>query len=414
MTKPTAPTVSLDPTDQAFLADPYPVLEGIRESEAPVAYAPALDRWIVTRHEDVRACQRDARLGRAFDHLYTPEQIGTRPRDPRWANFWQAERFSLLELEPPAHTRIRSLVASAFTPRRVTQLREPALRRARELLSALRERDSFDLLADYAMPYSVSIICELLGADRSYERLFLDWAHSMVRMYEVDTSEQQAAEADRAARDFIACVRELIAEKRNNPADDLISALASAREDDDTLSEAEIVSTVIVLLNAGHEATVNTTGNGIVALLSHPDQWRRLLTGEVEARQAVEELIRWDPPLQMFERWVLTDDVTVGGVAFPFGAKIAMLYGAANRDPRVFPDPERLDVGRANASRHVNFGGGVHTCLGAPLARVELEAGFGVIRDLCPELHLVAEPKHTNAFVIWGYDGVQVSATGAA
>lgn len=409
-----APTVSFDPTGPDFLANPYPFLNAARESDTPVAYAPALGKWIVTRHEHVRACQRDARLGRVFDHRCTAEQIGARPRDPRWSNFWEAESFSLLELEPPAHDRIRSLVSSAFTPRRVIGLRAPARQRATELLSELIEQDSFDLLHDYAMPYSVSIICELLGADRSYERLFLDWAHSMVRMYEVGTSDQHAAEADEAAQQFIACVRELIAEKRRHPADDLISALVSAHENDDTLSEAEIVSTVIVLLNAGHEATVNTTGNGVVALLTHPEQWERFRDQQVEARQVVEEVIRWDPPLQLFERWVLTDDVTIGGVPIPFGAKVAMLYGAANHDPRVFDDPERFDVGRVNASRHVNFGGGIHACLGAPLARIELEVGFSVIREVCPRLTLVGEPEHTNAFVIWGYDGVRVRADGSA
>ncbi|GAA2380197.1 cytochrome P450 [Dactylosporangium salmoneum] len=414
MTEPTAPTIAFDPTDPAFLADPYPILDAVRESDTPVAYAPAIDKWIVTRHADVRACQREARLGRVFDHMYTPEQISAQPRDPRWVNFWEAERFSLLELEPPAHDRIRSLVSAAFTPRRVLDLRQPARQRAAELLSPLRERASFDLLHDYAMPYSISIICELLGADRSYEQLFLDWAHSMVRMYEVDTSEQHAAEADQAARDFVACIRELIADTRRSPRDGLISALVSVHDEDDTLSEAEIISTVIVLLNAGHEATVNTTGNGIAALLTHPDQWQRLLAGEVEPRQAIEELIRWNPPLQMFERWALTEDITIGGVAIPFGAKVAMLYGAANRDPRVFDHPERLDIGRANASRHVNFGGGIHACLGAPLARIELEASFSLIRELCPDLRLVSEPKHTNAFVIWGYEAVQVSAQRAA
>lgn len=412
MAKPTAPTVLFDPTDGSFLADPYPALEAIRESGTPVAYAPTIGKWIVTRHEDVYACQRDARLGRAFDHLYTPEQIGAQPRDPRYANFWEAERFSLLELEPPSHDRIRSLVSSAFTPRRVIELRQPARRRATDLLSTLREHDSFDLLHDYAMPYSVSIICDLLGADPGYERLFLDWAHSMVRMYEADTTEQHAVEADEAARSFIACVRELIAKKRKNPANDLISALVSVHQNGDTLSEQEIVSTVIILLNAGHEATVNTTGNGIVALLTHPDQWRQFLAHGAEARQTVEELIRWDPPLQLFQRWVLTDDMTIGGVEVPFGARVAMLYGAANRDPRVFEDPERLDIGRVNASRHVSFGGGVHACVGAPLARIELEASFTVIRDLCPRLQLVAEPKHTNAFVNWGYAAVQVRAHG--
>ena len=406
------PTTDFDPTTAEFLADPYPILNAIRESDSPVAYAPATGSWVLTRHADVHACQRDARLGRVYSHLYTDEEFGQRPRDARWPNFWTAQRYGLLELEPPDHTRIRSLLAPAFTPPRFAALREPARRRAAELLCELRLRPSFDVLTDYAMPYAVGIVAELLGAPTEHQRAYLDWAHAMVRMFEVGVSDDDASAADRAAGEFIGCARELIAHKRRSPAGDVISTLVHTEIDGSaggTLTDDEIVSTIILLLNAGHEATVNTTGNGVVNLLTHPDQWRLLVSGQAQPRRAVEELIRWDPPVQLFNRWALAEDVVIGEVTIPFGARIAMLYGAANRDPRVFEDPDAFDITRVNASRHVNFGGGIHACLGAPLARVELEATFSVLPELCPDLQLVERPRHTDAFVIWGYRQVPVT-----
>lgn len=173
------------------------------------------------------------------------------------------------------------------------------------------------------------------------------------------------------------------------------------------MSDEEIVSTVIVLLNAGHEATVNTVGNGIVPLLLHRDQWQRLQDGEVGSAVAVEEMIRWDAPLQLFERWVLSDDVSIAGTNFDFGDKIGMLFGAANRDPRAFEEPDRFDVGR-NATNHIGFGGGTHHCLGAPLARLELSIALETLVEKIPRLELATEPVRQNTFTIHGYESVPV------
>jgi cytochrome P450 len=181
-----------------------------------------------------------------------------------------------------------------------------------------------------------------------------------------------------------------------------------ARVDGQHLSEAEIVSTVIVLLNAGHEATVNTLGNGVRALLAHREQWERLVAGAVGAAAAVEELIRFDPPLQLFERWVL-EDVEVAGTAIPRGERISMLFGSANRDPRVFASPDEFDVGRANAADHIGFGGGIHVCIGAPLARIELEESLRALVERCPDLELAGAPRRVPAFVIWGLERLDVT-----
>ena len=399
--------LSFDPTDPGFLADPYPTLAALRE-ESPIFYEESLERWFVTRHADVRACLRDRRLGRNFRHIGGDDEFGAAPLDPRWQGFWDTERWSLLWLEPPEHTRIRRLVAAAFTPRSVERLRAPAVQLAREVLEPHAEYGRMELLRDYAQPYSIGVICRMLGVPTDRGSDLLDWSHAMVKMYEFDTTDAQASAATEAAAEFRGYVLDLIERRRREPRDDMVTALAEARVDGGRLTEAEIVSTIIVLLNAGHEATVNTLGNGIRALLRHPEEWDRLVAGEVTPALAVEELIRWDPPLQLFERWVLEDGVEIAGRPVPKGQKLALLFGSANRDPRVFPDPECLDIERGNAAEHIGFGGGIHVCIGAPLARIELEASLRTLVEHAPRLELAAEPRRNPAFVIWGLEAVHL------
>jgi cytochrome P450 len=399
--------LSFDPTDAGFLADPYPTLAALRE-ESPIFYEESLERWFVTRHADVRACLRDRRLGRNFRHVGGDDEFGATPLDPRWQGFWDTERWSLLWLEPPDHTRIRRLVAAAFTPRSVERLRAPAAQLARELLESPAERGRMELLRDYAQPYSIGVICRMLGVPTDRGSDLLDWSHAMVKMYEFDTTDAQASAATEAAGEFRGYVLDLIERRQREPRDDMVTALVEARVDGGRLTEAEIVSTIIVLLNAGHEATVNTLGNGIRALLRHREEWDRLVAGEVTPALAVEELIRWDPPLQLFERWVLEDGVAIAGRPVAEGEKLALLFGSANRDPRVFPDPECLDIERGNAAEHIGFGGGIHVCIGAPLARIELEASLRTLVDQAPRLELAAEPRRNPAFVIWGLEAVHL------
>jgi cytochrome P450 len=386
------------------------MLNALREA-GPVHYDERLDRYLVTRHADVRACLRDRRLGRNFRHVGTEAEFRAEPLDPRWQDFWDVERWSLLFVEPPEHTRIRKLVAAAFTPRAVEAMRAPAEQLARELLDACVERGTFDLLYDFAQPYSITLICRMLGVPTDRHRDLLDWSHRHVKMYEFDTTEEQARSAAQAAAEFRDYVLELIEERRRAPRDDMVSALVEARVDGARLADDEIVSTVVVLLNAGHEATVNTLGNGVRALLDRRGEWQRLVSGEVPASAAVEELIRFDPPLQLFERWVLEDGVEVAGMPVPRGEVISMLFGSANRDPRVFDDADRLDVGRPNAGEHIGFGGGIHVCIGAPLARIELEASLRTLVERAPGLELVTEPARVPAFVIRGYERVEVRAS---
>ena len=403
-----SPTARFDPSEREFVENPYPTLNRLRE-RARVFFDEGRERWFVTRHEDVRGCLRDKRLGRNFRHVMSAEEIGVPPLDPRWQAFWDVERGSLLWLEPPDHTRIRRLVAAAFTPRSVEALRRPAHDLAGELLAPLAEAGEMELLHDYAQPYSIAVICRLLGVPLDRRRDLLEWSHRMVKMYELDVPPEAALAASRAADEFRAYVQELIRDRRVNPGGDMVSALVGARVDGSRLSDDEIVSTVIVLLNAGHEATVNTLGNGMLAFARHPEQWARVVSGEVTAQNAGEEMIRFDPPLQLFERWVLSDDFSIGDTQIPRGAKIAMLFGAANRDPQTFDRPEEFDPGRADAGQHIGFGGGIHVCIGAPLARIELQASINAMRRWWPDFELVEEPRRTGAFVIWGLEGLRLA-----
>jgi cytochrome P450 len=403
-----SPTARFDPSEREFVENPYPTLNRLRE-RARVFFDEGLERWFVTRHGDVRGCLRDKRLGRNFRHVMSAEEIGVPPLDPRWQAFWDVERGSLLWLEPPDHTRIRRLVAAAFTPRSVEALRPPAHDLAGELLAPLAEAGEMELLHDFAQPYSIAVICRLLGVPLDRHRDLLEWSHRMVKMYELDVPLEAALEANRAADEFRAYVQELIRDRRVSPGGDMVSALVGARVDGSRLSDDEIVSTVIVLLNAGHEATVNTLGNGMLAFARHPEQWARVVSGEVTAQNAGEEMIRFDPPLQLFERWVLSDDFSIGDTPIPRGAKIALLFGAANRDPQTFDRPDEFDPGRADAAQHIGFGGGIHVCIGAPLARIELQASINAMRRWWPNFELVEEPRRTGAFVIWGLEGLRLA-----
>lgn len=396
-----------DVDDPEFVADPYPVLDALREA-TPGFRNERTGQWTITRFDDVHATLRDRRLGRSYSQLYSHAELGKPEPDPRWAAFHAHERWSLLCLEPPDHTRIRRLVSKVFTPKAVAAMRPTVQRFADELLAVCRQKGSFELLADFAQPYSVAVICSMLGVPRADTRLLLDWSHAIVKMYELSTSDEVRQAANTAAAEYIAYTKALIADKRRTPDGLLVSELVQVEDEGDVLTEDEIVSTTMVLLEAGHEATVNTLGNGLRALMHHRDQWQRVVEREVEPRVAVEELLRFDPPLQLFERWVLEEGVRIAGRQLEVGEEVAMLFGAAQRDPRRFPDAARFDVARGDAA-HIGFGGGIHFCVGAPLARLELEVALAGLVRLFPSLSLAAEPEYLPNFVIRGLVAVQVS-----
>ena len=403
----TDPMSELDFYDSGFLADPYPALGRVRGA-TPIFRNEETGQWMLTRFADVYETLRDRRLGRVYHHRYGHAELGQPEPDPRWAAFHRHERWSLLSLEPPDHTRIRKLVSKVFTSRSVTRIGPVIAGLSRELIDRCREMGTFDLLADYAQRYSVAVVGEVLGVPRADTQRLLDWSHAIVKMYELSASDELKARANAAAGEFIGYTRALIADKRRSPDDRLVSQLAQVSEDGERLSDDEIVSTTMVLLEAGHEATVNTMGNGMKALMEHRDQWRRLVAGEVDAVTAVEELLRWDSPLQMFARWVLEPGVEIAGQPLAVGEQVAMLFGSAQRDPRRFDHPDHFDVARGDPT-HIGFGGGIHFCVGAPLARHELAIALADLVTAFPDIELAADPTYHPTFVIRGLTELRLS-----
>ena len=407
----------IEPASPAFAADPYPAYAVAREHGA-VFRQPDDHLAYLTRFADVHAAFRDRRLGSTFLHRYTPEELGIAPdipvwRDPRWTDFQAFERWELLNLEPPVHTRLRRLVLEAFTPRSVEALRAPTAARARQLLDAGRERGNVDLVDDYAQAFSLGIICDLIGVPADDRETIKRLSDDTVSMYEPGRSVDQQAIANRAAGDFRRYLLDVVVHRRAHPADDLVAGLITATVDGERLTDDQVVSTAMVILMAGHEATVNATANGIAALASHPDQWRLLRRGDVPVRTAVEEILRYDPPLQWFERWVLDDGVEIDGTPIPLGTRVALVLGAANRDPRRFPDPDRFDVARTDTG-HLTFGGGIHFCVGAPLARLELETTLTELLRSEEELVVLPGAARRPTFQFRGFEHLPIALHHAA
>lgn len=398
-------TRAFDPWDPAFLADPYPAYEELR-ARGRVHYYEPTNQWLVPHHADVSALLRDRRLGRTYQHRFTHEDFGRTAPPPEHEPFHVLNDHGMLDLEPPDHTRIRRLVSKAFTPRTVERLKPYVERLAGELVDRLVEAGGGDLLADVAEPLPVSVIAEMLGVPESEREPLRPWSADICGMYELNPPEDVARKAVRASVEFTEYLRGLIEARRKEPGDDLISGLIAAHDEGDRLTEQEMISTCVLLLNAGHEATVNATVTGWWTLFRHPEQLARLRADHALIPTAVEELMRYDTPLQLFERWVL-DDIEIDGTTVPRGAEIAMLFGSANRDAAVFRDPDTLDLGRAE-NPHISFSAGIHYCIGAPLARIELAASMSALLTKAPALSLAEEPVRSPNFVIRGLEGLSV------
>jgi cytochrome P450 len=398
--------VSFDPADLAFLDDPYPTFAALR-AVAPIHEHPLLGTPVAVSHAACSAVLRGRDLGRIWADAQPAAEF---------AAFNLLHRNSLLEREGHPHDRLRTLVAGVFarghTARLEPGVRALADRLVGDLAARVADAGSADLMTGVAHVLPVEVIAELLGVPDGVRPSLRGWSTAIVGMYEPDarvpplpgsSGDERRRGAETAAREFADALRDLAAHRRVHPGDDLVSDLVAAE-----LTTDELVGTAALLLMAGHEATVNVIGNGVLALLHHPDQWRRLRADPGLDATAVEELIRYDPPLQLFERTAVRD-VAVAGHTVPAGTKVAALLGAAAHDPQVFARPEELDVGR-RPNPHLGFGAGVHYCLGAPLARLEVAAVLDALRARLPGITLAEPPRRRPDFVMRGLRELRVSA----
>ncbi len=381
------------PTDPAFVQDPYPFYAQARAA-GDFIWWDDFEMACAVSHKMVHAVLRDKRMGRECPPELAPDiPAHLRP-------FYDVEDHSMLAIEPPRHTRLRSLVLRAFTSRTVAALGPDIRQLCHELIDRFPNQP-FDLLTYYAQPVPVVIIARLLGVPEERADDLLRWSNAMVAMYQARRTPEIEAAAVAATNDFVAFMRGYIQVRRKTPADDLISTLIAAEEDGARLSEDELISTCILLLNAGHEATVHTLGNGTKTLL---EQSLR----EID-EALVEEVIRYDPPLHLFTRWVY-EDVTLGGQSFKRGDQIACLLGSANRDSQVYTDADSFDPTR-KGPQNTSFGGGIHFCVGAPLARLELQIALEVLFERCPDLRLTEAPVYGDVYHFHGLERLMVSTS---
>ena len=390
---------AFNPIAARMLRNPYPAYARLRE-RSPVHRSRVLNAWVFTRYADVEAILRDFRRFSNRPDSVSPDRRRRRSVPPR-------VDWTMLFLDPPDHTRLRSLVNQAFTPRVVDAL-EPHVRTVmHELLDAVDDPAGFDLMRAVAGPLPVIVIAEMLGVPPEDRARFAEWSHARARILEPLVGARERALAEAAGKAFDTYFLPIIQARRREPRDDIISALAQAEEAGDALTERETLTMLRLLLIAGNETTTNLIGNGVLALLEHPEQMRLLREDASRIPAAVEELLRFDTPVQLDLRGVV-EDCEMGGVPLRRGEPVVLALGAANRDPEVFDEPDRLDVARSRGS-NISFGRGIHHCLGAPLARLEARVALEVLLERYASLRLTRKrPVFRRAIVLRGLEALPV------
>ncbi len=376
--------------------DPYPTYQALRAQD-PVHWSDVMGAWVLTRHTDITRVLRESVF--SADRFRGENRGRQIPGDmPR----------SLLALDPPDHTRLRTLVSKAFTPRVVEGLRRRIQDLVDGLLDRLAPQGGMELIADFAYPLPVTVIAEMLGVPPQDWERFRAWSHTLAASLDPMISGEQLQRALAARSALADYFRGIVAERRRAPRDDLITGLIAAEERGDVLSELELLIMCNLLLVAGHETTVNLIGNGLLALLRHPEEAERLRADPGLTETAVEELLRYDSPVQLTSR-VAIEDVQVSGKLIRKGQEVITLLGAGNRDPEQFQDPDRLDLGR-HPNPHLSFARGIHFCLGAPLARLEGQIALGTLITRFPTLRLTpARPQWRETIVLRGLASLPVS-----
>lgn len=383
-------------------ANPHPIYHRMR-TEVP-RFWNAPDRvWILTRYEDCEAVLRDPRWSSNPQHLAEPPPLEEASVRESMAT---TGTNILLFLDPPNHTRIRNLVSRNFTPKAMQAWRPRIEQIVAELLEDLAERGEVELIEDFAFQVPVTVICELLGVPVEDRHLFGPWSSAAGRLLDGDLDAATMQAGLMGAMQLINYLNPLIEERRTSPRDDLLSAIVHAQEDEHRLSDEELRSLVILLFVAGHETTTNLIGNGTKALLEHPDELQRLRDDPTLIAPAVEEILRFDGPVHVTGR-IPTEDITLGDQVFRKGTQVVTLLAAANRDPAMFPEPDRFDIGR-DPNHHIAFSKGIHHCLGAALARLEGQLAIGGLVQRFPSIELVERPIYREHFVLRGLDALHL------
>ncbi len=384
------------PTDPAFVQNPYPFYDWARQS-GDLFYWEDYGIVAAVSHKAVQSFLKDRRFGREV-----PAELA-KPGASHLAPWLKVESHSMLELEPPRHTRLRSLVLRAFTSRAITAL-EPSIEQLCKDLIGKFPEGPFELLQAYCTQVPVITICRLLGVPENMAPQLLHWSHAMVAMYQANRTRKTEDEAVRATQEFTTYLENYVELRRKDPRDDLITRLIVAEEDGEKLSRDELITTCILLLNAGHEATVHAIGNGVKTILATNTQQLALSPDTIDG--LVEEILRFDPPLHMFRRYAY-EDVEIFGHRFSRGDEVALLLGAANRDPVVWGRPNAFDPTR-NISANTSFGGGLHFCVGAPLARLEMRIALPILFQRYPNLELSDEPQYADTYHFHGLSNLMI------
>lgn len=404
---PTTRRLRLDPREPRFNQNPYEAYAWLHRLGSTFFWE-EFGHWCVGGYDDVNRLLRDRRLGRQSP-VGIPDSRGGGADRSHLKDFDAVEANSMLELEPPIHTRLRTLVNRAFVSRQVERLRPRVEALANELVDAFPSGEPFDLLPAFASPLPITIIAEMLGVPVAMGPQLLDWSHSMVAMYTHGRTRETEQAANRATKEFSDFLRGYLAERRKKPGDDLLSQLIIAQDDGQKLSEDELVSSTILLLNAGHEATVHQAGNAVSVILAQGGDPRRFFGSPEKAAATVEECLRFDAPLHLFTRYAYEDVEMAPGITVKSGEQVGLLLGMANRDPKAFSEPDRFRPDRTD-QKNVSFGAGIHFCIGAPLARLELQTAMRVLFQRLPKLSVSKQPRFRDSWHFHGLQKLEVTA----
>lgn len=397
--------LSLDARDPAFYRDPNRAYAAMH-ANSPTFFWEEEKQWYFTGYDQVNAILRDRRFGRQITHVMSREELGWPAPSPQLADFERSESKSLLSIEPPEHTRLRTLVNRAFVSRNIERLRPEITALSHQLIDSFEPDGGTELLKSFAEIIPVTVIAKMIGVPDDMCRQLLDWSHDYVRMYMFGRTAEDECLANKAAREFADYVKSLSKEKRANPADDLLTLMLSPARDGQYLTEDELVSTTIVLLNAGHEATVHQIGNAVNVILRNGSDPQSLFADSRATELTVEESFRISAPVHIFKRWAL-EDIDVGGIALKKGDEVGLILAAANLDPQKFADPLAFRPSR-DEGLSLSFGAGIHFCIGAPLARLEMNIALPILFERLPGMRLAAEPVVKDVYHFHGLERLEL------